>query len=147
MIFQILIGLMFFLTSLIMVPQHPGSDDEEKTQIKEVIVNSYVRGIFVERDEKLVMAGFHPQFSMHVLDDNQIINAPLKMWLDRLGLDGQKNQDIIDYKFKFVDVTGNSAVAKMEIFENSKQLYTDYLSLYKFDSGWKIVSKIFSAHN
>jgi len=46
-----------------------------------------------------------------------------------------------------VDVTGNSAMVKMEIHEDSKQIYTDYFLLYKFDDGWKIVSKTFYSHS
>jgi len=34
-------------------------------------------------------------------------------------------------------VTKNSAVARMEILENSEHIYTDYFCLYKFNEGWK----------
>ena len=121
-------------------------DESETKAIKQVLVDAYIRGIFVERNIELVRSGFHPDFSMHVLDDKQIIIASLDMWLQRLELDGIKNENKIDHEFKFIDFTENSAVAKMEICENTKHIYTDYFCLYKFDNGWKIVSKIFAAH-
>ena len=121
--------------------------EKEKNAVKKVLVDSYVKGIHINRDIKLVQEGFHPDFIMHVLDNNQIIKASLDMWLGRLKLDGQKNQNTIDYKFKSIDITGYSAVAKMEIYENSKHIYTDYFSLYKFEDGWKIISKIFTGHD
>ena len=120
---------------------------EETAAVKEVIVNAYVRGVFIERDKKLVKNGFHPEFTMQVLNDEEIITASLDMWLERLGLDGQKNPNKFEHEFKFIDIAGRAAVSKMEIFENSRHIYTDYFSLYKFKDGWKIVSKIFAEHD
>ena len=49
-----------------------------------------------------------------------------------------------DLKITAVDITGNAAAVKVvEVYPNSK--YTDYLSLLKFDGGWKIVNKIYVA--
>jgi len=45
-----------------------------------------------------------------------------------------------------VNVTGNAAVARVEIYRDGKHAFTDYLSLYKFPDGWLIVGKIFQAH-
>jgi hypothetical protein len=44
-----------------------------------------------------------------------------------------------------VDVTGNVAISKIEFYEGGKKKFIDYLSLIKFEDGWKIVSKIFYA--
>ncbi len=121
-------------------------ENEETAAIKEVLSKAYVKGIFVDRDIELVRSGFHPEFTMHVLNNGKIIKASLEMWLQRLELDGTKNKNRIDHQFKFIDIAKNAAIAKMEISENSKHLYTDYFCLYKFDDGWKIVSKIFASH-
>ena len=45
-------------------------------------------------------------------------------------------------KFLFIDIAGNVAVAKIEFYEGEELNYIDYLSLMKFEGGWKIVSKI-----
>ena len=58
--------------------------------------------------------------------------------------DASKNK--WEHKFAIVDVTGGSASAKIELFKDGKQVYTDYLSLLKFDSGWKIVAKVYHKH-
>ena len=51
------------------------------------------------------------------------------------------------YKFININVTGYTAVAIAEIIrKNGWHEYTDYLSLYKFDDGWKIVSRIAYKH-
>ena len=46
-----------------------------------------------------------------------------------------------------IDVTENAAVAKIEVYKDGKHVYTDYMSLYKFEEGWKIVNKIFATHS
>ena len=120
---------------------------DDASIIKELLVQSYVDGIYVNRDEAAVRGGFHHGFILHVVDDGQLIQAPLDMWLARLQLDGIKSSTPYDYEFKSIDVTGNTAVVKMEIFEHSKRIYTDYFGLYKFADGWKVVNKIFYGHH
>ena len=134
--------LVLFLAPLPLLAQH--ADDQ--AAVRQVLVDAYVQGLHVNRDLAAVERGFHTDFVMHVYDDGHLIQAPLAMWLERLQLDGTKNPKPIDYQFDLVDVTGNSAVAKMQIFEDAKHIYTDYFGLYKFDDGWKIVNKIFFGH-
>ena len=38
-------------------------------------------------------------------------------------------------------------IVKIELRIEGKHKYTDYLSLYKFNEGWKIVSKIYCDHD
>ena len=122
-------------------------EQDDVAEIRALLIESYVDGIYINRDEDAVRKGFHPDFVLHVLDHGQLIQAPLDMWLARLQLDGEKSRSSYDYSFESVDVTGTSAVVKMEIHEDSRHLYTDYFGLYKFADGWMIVNKIFSGHN
>ncbi len=39
---------------------------------------------------------------------------------------------------------GNSASVKIEVYKGDTYFSTDYMLLYRFKDGWKIVSKIFS---
>ncbi len=36
--------------------------------------------------------------------------------------------------------------AKVEASKNGRLIYTDYLSLLKFEDDWKIVAKVYNAH-
>ncbi len=49
-------------------------------------------------------------------------------------------------KFVQVDVTGNAAVVKLELHRGGKHTFTDYIVLYNFSNGWKIVSKTYYRH-
>ena len=82
---------------------------------------------------------------MHVYGDGQIVQASLDTWIEHLQLDGVKNANRIKSEFNLIDISGNTAVVRMEIYENSKHLYTDYFGLYKFPDGWKIINKIYYA--
>jgi hypothetical protein len=137
------IAVLYLLCSPLLVAQ----STNEEGAISEMLVAAYVEGIYVNRDREAVLKGFHPDFVLHVYDGGNLIQAPLEMWLGRLQLDGTRNPDSIDYEIDLIDITGNSAIAKMRIFENSQLLYTDYFGLYKFEDGWKIVNKIFYGHN
>lgn len=120
---------------------------EERQAIEQIIVSAYVEGVFVNRDAGAVQTGFHPDFLMHVYADGQLIQAPLAMWLERMGLDNTKNPKPVKHEFDSIDITGNAATVKMRIYEDGTHLYTDYLGLYRFDHGWRIVNKIFFGHD
>ena len=49
-------------------------------------------------------------------------------------------------KFLNVDITGSAASVKLELYQNGSRIFTDYLSLYKFPDGWKIMSKTYYRH-
>ena len=45
-----------------------------------------------------------------------------------------------------MEIAGAAASARVEVFRDGKHTFTDYLLLYKFADGWKIVSKTFHTH-
>jgi len=125
----------------------PGARAEEDgAAVREVITKAYVEGIHQNRDRAAIEAGFHPDFVMHVLSEGQLIQAPLEMWLARMTLDGTPNKKKIEAEFLSVDVTGDTATAKLKVVADGVQIYTDYFGLYRFADGWKIVNKIFQSH-
>ena len=87
---------------------------------------------------------------MLILKEGKITKMSLQQWIEMVE-QRQKNpaptKSKIEYKIPLVDVTGNAAVAKVEIYKDSKHIYSDYMSLYRFDDGWKIVNKIFQPHH
>jgi len=52
----------------------------------------------------------------------------------------------VKYEFTQVDVQGTAAIARVELWRDGVLTFTDYLSLYKFPDGWKIVGKIYFTH-
>jgi hypothetical protein len=123
-------------------------DKSEKEAIKRVIEKAYIEGIHETQDEQTVRSGFHPEFNMLVHQDDTILKVSVDEWLDRLEALKADNPDLWSaeptYEFQLVDLAGNAAVAKLDVFRGEIHFSTDYMLLYKFTDGWKIVSKVFS---
>ncbi|MBI9067606.1 MAG: nuclear transport factor 2 family protein [Salinivirgaceae bacterium] len=124
--------------------------EEEKESIKKVIQTAYVDGLQNEGDAAKIESGFHPDFNLLGIDkSNKMWKYSIADWKSsavkkrnsgELPLTGDKKVNI---EFKNVDVTGSAAMVKIEFFIGTKLTYVDYISLYKFESGWKMVSKIY----
>jgi hypothetical protein len=124
--------------------------ETEEAAVKKVIEEAYVKGIHIERDIPAIEKGFHPDFDMLIFKNGEIRRFPLADWIGSIKKGKEKNPGPPPYevtsKIPMVDVAGNAAVARVEIFRDSKHIYTDYMSLYKFEDGWKIVRKIYFRH-
>jgi len=126
-------------------------DSEAEKAIKEVILKSYVNGAFNGLDPEAMRSGFHPDFAIFSAKGEEISKYPIAKW--SAGVEKRKSDPKFDpaknewaHNFASVDVTGGSAAVKIELSRDGKQVYTDYLSLLKFDSGWRIVAKVYHQH-
>jgi hypothetical protein len=123
-------------------------ENAEKQAVKQVIEQAYIQGIHGDQDEEIVRSGFHQDFAMLVLQDNAVHKVTVAEWLDRVETMKADSPELWNaqttYNFLLVDVSGNAAVAKLDVYKGSTYFSTDYMLLYKFDEGWKIVSKIFT---
>ena len=122
--------------------------DMGKDAIKQVIERAYIQGIHGDQDESAVKSGFHQDFAMLVLKDEALEKVSVDEWLDRVEVMKAGNPDMwaaqTRHTFELVDVAGYAAVAKLEVYKGDTHFSTDYLLLYRFAGGWRIVSKVFS---
>lgn len=123
-------------------------ENEEEMAVKKLIEKAYIKGIHGTQDEKVVKSGFHKDFAMLVLKDNAIDRFDVDRWLERIPKLKKENPKLWEasttHQFAFVDVTDNAAVAKLDVYKGDTHFSTDYMLLYKFKEGWRIVSKIFT---
>jgi hypothetical protein len=123
-------------------------ENAEKETIKQVIEKAYIGGIHGNQNEKTVKSGFHQDFAMLVLQDNTIHKVTVEEWLDRVETMKADNPELwgaeTNHDFLLIDVTGNAAVAKLDVYKGATHFSTDYMLLYRFEEGWRIVSKIFA---
>jgi len=119
------------------------NDSIEIENIKKTVVESYVEGIFLKGDAKLLKKGWHPDCDIVILEKGKMVKLPAKYWVERLEKNSKPLDPSVTYQFSDVKVTGYAAIAIIEIYSNGKHLYTDYMCLYKFSNRWKIVTKIF----
>jgi hypothetical protein len=140
-----LFGMLFLATIVI----NAQNIDEEKEAIKKVIQTAYVEGLQNEGDADKIDSGFHSDFNLlGISEGNSMWKLPIADWKakavkkreeGKLPSDDKK----VSVKFPSIDVTGTAAVAKIEFYMGEKLTYIDYISLYKFEDGWKMVNKIY----
>ncbi len=129
-----------------------GEKDVEKdvAAIRNTIETAYVKGIHTDWNVELIKTGFHPAFTMFIYEEGGVRKFTIDEWTKSIERKKQTMPDGPDYEIKsdipMVDVTGNAAVARVELYKDGKHIYSDYMSLYKFDDGWKIVGKIYHRH-
>jgi len=122
---------------------------EDKEAIKKVIQTAYVDGLQNKGPVEDVEMGFHPGFELLGMRNDDLTKWPIYSWIlyheSKLKEDPgpPKKDEFVTAKFPLIDVTENAAIAKVELYKGGEQIFTDYLSLYKFEEGWQIVSKIY----
>ncbi|MCU4174800.1 nuclear transport factor 2 family protein [Carboxylicivirga sp. N1Y90] len=127
------------------------SNKDEQAAIKKVIQTAYVEGLQNEGDLSKIDAGIHSDFNLLGIDKDgsSIWKLPIAEWKEKVkkrkeaGAYPKTGDKLVSIKFLSVDVTGTSAVAKFEFYVGKEKKYVDYISLYKFKDGWKMVSKIY----
>ncbi len=123
--------------------------EKDKDAIKNLILTAYVDGLQNNGNLDATREGFHPGFELLVFKNDMVSKFPIYNWIIYEEMGQAKNPDplpkeeITSCEFEFIDITGTAAVAKIHLSKAGEKIYTDYLSLYKFQDGWKIVSKIY----
>ncbi len=130
----------------------PTNDEAAMEEVKELVFNAYINGAFNELDVDAMRKGFHEDFAIYSPKGEAISKYPIKAWADGVAKRKANNYNAKDLKNKWehnfaaVDVTGHAAQVKVELHNQGKHVYTDYLSLLKFESGWRIVAKVYQEH-
>lgn len=126
------------------------SDEVAKEAIKEVIKDAYIDGVHNVGDPEVIRNGFHPDFIMFIQREGKLVKMSRDEWIERIVAGKKENPDAkrpwTTHEFRHIDVSGNAAMAALDVYKDGEIAYTDYMSLYKFEGGWKIVGKIFQSH-
>lgn len=138
------------LTIVLSAASFAAGVDADVEAVKKVVEDAYVKGIHIDRDVAAVRGGFNPAFIMFRLAHGEVTQMTLDEWVAGIEKSRKERPDPppqkTTHEFSMVDVTGDAAVARVEIFKDGKHIFTDYMSLYKLSDGWKIVGKIFYRH-
>jgi hypothetical protein len=115
----------------------------EKTAIRKTIIEAYVEGMFLKADPEAVRRGWHPGCDIVVLQRGTLVKMPAYNFARRFDRERVPLDPNAKAEFLSITVSGYAAVAVLELKSGDRPVYTDMLSLYKFDDGWKIVTKVF----
>jgi hypothetical protein len=123
--------------------------DADRQAIEAVVRTAYVDGVHAKPSGATMRQGFHPDFRMFTLRDGVLGTVTLDDWAGRIDKGAAERKGPapeIKADFTRIDVTGNAAVVQLQLHRNGKHTFTDFLSLYRFPDGWKIVGKTFHSH-
>ena len=128
---------------------HYSEELKAEKEVVALVESAYINGAFNDQDTKAMKNGFHEDFAIFSAKGEAISRYPIADWIS--GIEKRKAKpdyvkQVWDHKLPAVDVTGGSASVKVELYKDGKHIYTDYLSLLQFDSGWKIVAKVYHKH-
>ena len=126
------------------------ADDSEHAAIVAAVDQAYVHGVHIDGDADKMRAGMHDSFVMFVHSDKGVTQMTRDAWIERLTASKARAANAAKPEIKanitVLDRAGNAAVVKVDLFRDGKQIFTDYISLYRFDDGWKLVAKTFHRH-
>ncbi len=140
--------LFLMLAAIDALASPPETDD---AAIVAVVDSAYVHGVHIDHDPERMRAGMHDTFVMFVQSDKGINQLTRDAWIERLSAskakaDPNAKKPEIKADITVLDRAGKAAVAKVALFRDGKQIFTDYINLDRFDDGWKLVAKTFNRH-
>lgn len=122
----------------------------DESAVRALVAEAYFDGAYNALDTRAMRAGFHPDFAIFGAEGEAMERFSIEAWITAIETrkakpDFKPASATRDCRLLLVDVTGGSAAVKAEIYKDGKLQFTDYLSLLKFASGWKIVAKVYTA--
>ena len=120
------------------------SKNAEIDAIEEVVQIAF-DAYYNDGDIELIKKYFHPGFNLLLMTrDNSLLYYFRHNFIDRVkqrkerGMYPPKKR--VSIKFLRIDVVRNAAAVKQDFYRGERRTCTDFLSLYKFKEGWRIVS-------
>jgi hypothetical protein len=144
----ILSGALLLVSALVINAARVNAIEED---VKEAVLTGYVHGAFNELNPDAMASTFYKDFAIFSTDGQNLRKYPIANWLESVkrqksNPDFKPEENVWTPEFQSVDVNGNAAAVKLDLHHDGELVYTDYLSLLKFDDGWKIVAKVYHRH-
>jgi len=120
----------------------------DEDAIRQVIEKAYIEGVHTTQDAATIRSGFHPEFLMLVLKDNAVEKVTVDNWLERVHRLKAANpglwSDPTRCEYRALEIAGYTAMVELDVYKGDVHFSTDFMLLYRFADGWRIVSKTFS---
>ena len=115
----------------------------DRQQIEDVL-QAYLDGLY-EADTRKIAGVFHECCHLFSVNDGQFADQTRDAWLDRIEQRSSGKDSGLERKDWIVTIDQSSpatAFAKVQC-QLPPRYFTDYLTLVKVNTGWKVVSKAF----
>lgn len=127
---------------------------KDKKAIAAVIQSAYVEGLFNQGDTSLINAGFHPTFRLPGQKEGEEMRELfIGEWKEIVATRKEKGaypppaEKEVSIEIQRIDVVESVASVKLDFLVGGKKAYVDFIDLYKFETGWKLVNKVYFTVN
>ena len=142
---KLLLSIILIIATVATIAQ-----ESDKEAIKQVIQTAYVEGIQNEGNIEKIDSGIHPEFRLvGIGEGDEMWILPISEWKESVkkkvkeGKLPRTGQDKVSVDFIDIDITGRAAMVKLNFYLGKQLRFIDYIGLYKFESGWMMVSKTY----
>lgn len=143
------IFLIAFFNALIPVFSQNNANSEAQA-IQKVIQDAYIDGVFNLGDTLAIARGFHDEFRLLGQQPAGGLRIVTKAdWLQSVsnklkeGKYPTSTDKQVTVNFLSIDVAESVAAVKLEFLIGGLVRYIDFLALYRFEEGWKIMNKVY----
>ncbi len=118
--------------------------DDAKQQVKETIQKA-IDAMYNLGDIERIRKHYHPGYILQIMNQNYLSVIPLHNRIEKKRQDHQKGvyptKDKISIKFISINVQGHAAIVYFDYFKGKQKTCADFMSLYRFKEGWRIVNQ------
>lgn len=118
--------------------------------IEEVIREAYINGVYNTGYMLSVTQGFSPDFTAIVFEDkDQSRLETIEDWVKKTeqnkasGNLPLKGDQEVSFSIVKLEISNNIANARVQFMVGGKVQHTDFIGLYKFSTGWKLVNMMY----
>jgi len=122
----------------------------DEQRIRQLLEDVYVRDMYMKETHEALSREFADAFQILVPEFDGRTNEPVALRWDGLETLRTNHPKAVfpetRFEFPWVDVVGNAATARVDVYRGEDHIYTDFVGLYKVEGAWRLISKVFHAH-
>ena len=100
-----IMSILIIIVAISLISSSIEDVEAEKAAIQEVVIGGYVEPIFVSGDIEAIKKGFHPEFNMLILRENNLVKYPLEEWIKSIKKREYPSTGIVAYDILNYDIT------------------------------------------
>jgi hypothetical protein len=115
---------------------------QEQAAVKETILKA-VDAMYNQGDIEAIRRCYHPGYILLVMREDALVSVPLDQRIEAVKKGHERGEypakERVSIRFRHVTVAGTAAAGYFEYLRGDKHTCDDLMSLYRFESGWRIV--------
>lgn len=139
---KLVILIVLFLMVDVVAVFGQSSNSQIVNDIKGIITDNYIKGVHNFDNLKKAKKSFSDEFVFISCANGNMSQLTIDKYFDYYKKAKKYNGKThpIECEFESIDIEKDFALVKVKLSRNTDDLYTNYISLCKFEDGWKIIS-------